>query len=775
VSVPQGNEHKPEAAELFFASLHAFHDRPISCEIVADQAAIAFQIWVPASLRSYVEAQLYAQYSDCRIEAQPDAIFLPVGQPTRMAYLTLASPGIMPIQTCHNLISDPLAAITAALSGLAAGEYLCIQIMAAGRPDGWQAGGYRYVDLVQAGQVAAHPGKNWLVSGVSAGLAGIGPAMVATALGREGTTSLANPTSAQRAEIAAIQSKVDQTGFRVAIRLIGSADDLGRIEQRLQAIAAAFQPFSVGDLNCFTLRRSTEGLSLAQQRAMPDRYSFTLTADELASIFHLPSAAVTAPGILWSRSKEAEPPAGLPREQADLFAQTRFRGQAVSFGIYPDDRLRHVYIVGKSGSGKSTAMKHLIIADMMTGRGCAVLDPHGDLYGDVLDLVPKQRVPDVVLLDPSDQDYPASLNVLEVKDPTHKTLVASALVDIFKRYFAYSWGPRLEYILRNCILTLLEVPNSTLLGIPRLLSDDGYRRWMVAQVQDPVLRDFWLREFAQMQTNPRLVTEAISPVQNKVGQFLSVPLVRHLVAQPKSTIDIDQILATGKILLVNLAKGKIGEDNAALLGAMLTARIQFAATSRVTLPMTERHLFTLYADEFQNFATSTFATLLSESRKYGLALVLAHQYTAQLPEDVRDAIFGNVGTIVAFAVGQADARVLAREFSPVYEDKDLIDQPGHDLVIKLMIRGAVSRPFSAVSLPPPHDVAGNRAQVIASSHAQYTRPVAVVQERIKTWSERVYRGFRQEAERQQPQKQEAKQQPPLLAPPATLAPAPSAA
>jgi hypothetical protein len=359
--------------------------------------------------------------------------------------------------------------------------------------------------------------------------------------------------------------------------------------------------------------------------------------------------------------------------------------------------------------------------------------------------------------------------------------------------------------LRNCILTLLEVPNSTLLGIPRLLSDDGYRRWLVAQVQDPVLRDFWLREFTQMQTNPRLVTEAISPVQNKVGQFLSTPLVRHLVAQPRSTIDIDQILATNKILLVNLAKGRIGEDNASLLGAMLTARIQFAAMSRVALPMAERHLFTLYADEFQNFATSTFATLLSESRKYGLALVLAHQYTAQLPDDVREAVFGNVGTLLAFSVGPSDARFLAREFGPVYEEKDLIEQASHHLAIKLMIRGSASRPFSAVGLPPVLAATSGRDQVIASSRSQYTRPVAVVQERIKTWSERVYRGFRQEAERQhaekhenerrqpgqqelkcqQPQKGEAERQhvekqeatkpSPPLQPPAIPAPAPSVA
>ena len=294
------------------------------------------------------------------------------------------------------------------------------------------------------------------------GLAGIGHSTIRAALGRTPEAVITSPTSAQRAEVTAIQSKIEKTGFRVAIRLVGIGPEAKSIEQRLQAVAAAFQQFTSGDRNGFVLRRTTEHLSSAELRVMPRGHTFTLTPDELASIYHLPSVAVTTPGIVWSTSKEAEPPPTLPSDQVDLFAQIRFHGASHTFGLLPEDRIRHVYIVGRAGSGKTTVMKHLIAADMQAGRGCAVLDPHGDLYGDVLDLVPKQRVPDVVLLDPSDQDYPASLNVLEVKDPSHKTLVASALVDILKRYFAYTWGPRLEYILRNSILTLLEVPNHCL-------------------------------------------------------------------------------------------------------------------------------------------------------------------------------------------------------------------------------------------------------------------------------------------------------------------------
>ena len=376
------------------------------------------------------------------------------------------------------------------------------------------------------------------------------------------------------------------------------------------------------------------------------------------------------------------------------------------------DRFRHLYMVGKAGTGKSTLLKNLIIQDIRQGHGLAVLDPHGDLYDELLDFIPPNRIKDVVLLDPGDQEYPVSLNPLELPDPTQRAQVASALVDILKRSFENSWGPRLEYILRTCILTLLEVPNSTIMGIPRLLSDDGYRAWVVEQVQDPVLRAFWLREYAAMLTNPRLVTEAISPVQNKVGQFLSAPLLRHVLAQPKSTINIQEIMDSGKILLVNLSKGRIGEDSSSLLGAMIISSLHFAAMRRVALPEAERRPFFVYADEFQSFATSTFAGILSEARKYRLGLILAHQYIAQLPEGVRDAVFGNVGTLISFTVGTDDARYLAREFAPALTAEDLANMERYQMAMRLMVNGTVTPAFTAAGFPPVGDKTGSREKVI---------------------------------------------------------------
>jgi hypothetical protein len=463
-------------------------------------------------------------------------------------------------------------------------------------------------------------------------------------------------------------------------------------------------------------------------------------------LWHLPGQECAVSGITWATTRRAEPPAVLPASQCATIARTAFRTDSRLFGIQEADRFRHLYIVGKAGTGKSTLIRNMVIQDIRRGYGLALLDPHGDLYEDLLDCIPAERLKDVVLLDPGDQDYPVSLNVLELPDPNQKAQVASALVDILKRSFEHSWGPRLEYILRNCILTLLEVPNSTIMGIPRLLSDEGYRAWVVAKVQDPVMCFFWRREFAGMLTNPRLVTEAISPVQNKVGQFLSAPLLRHILAQPKSTIDIPDIMETAKILLVNLAKGRIGEDSSALLGAMILSSFHFAAMRRVAQPETERKPFFLYADEFQSFATSTFASILSEARKYRLGLILAHQYISQLPEDVRDAIFGNVGSLVAFTVGPDDARFLAREFEPALTAEDLMNLDRYYMAVRLMVDGTATPAFSAVGLPPVEERTGLREKAIAASRARYAREVAVVEAKIKTWSERMYRVSRQVGE-----------------------------
>ncbi|MFA5070110.1 MAG: type IV secretion system DNA-binding domain-containing protein [Patescibacteria group bacterium] len=414
------------------------------------------------------------------------------------------------------------------------------------------------------------------------------------------------------------------------------------------------------------------------------------------------------------------------------FGLTNFRNLRRKFGIKTDDRRRHMYLIGKTGMGKSTVIENMIIDDIKKGKGVALIDPLGDLVEKVIDFIPSYRVNDVVYFNPSDLDYPIAFNVLESIDPTHHHLITSGLIAVFKKIWVDSWGPRLEYVLRNTILALLEYPGSTLLGVTRLLVDKDYRRKVVSRLTDPIVKAFWLDEYSAYSNQFR--TEAISPIQNKVGQFLSSSVIRNIVGQSKSTIDMREIMDNGKILLMNLAKGRIGEDNSSLLGAMMVTKIQLAAMSRVDTPEEQRRDFYLYVDEFQNFATESFATILSEARKYRLNLTIAHQYIEQLDEKVAAAVFGNVGTLVVFRVGAADAEFLLKEFEPIFTETDLVNLTKFEIYLKLMIDGVSSDPFSALTLPPLHEQENNHEKIILVSRERYTKPRKEVEEKITRWS-----------------------------------------
>ena len=387
------------------------------------------------------------------------------------------------------------------------------------------------------------------------------------------------------------------------------------------------------------------------------------------------------------------------------------------------DRRRHVYIIGKTGTGKSTLIANMAISDIRNGQGCAIIDPHGDLAELLLSFVPSFRVNDVIYLNPSDTDHPFHLNPLEITNPAQKELVASGIVAIFHKLYAHSWGPRLEYILRNTILTLLETPNPTLLQVPSLLTDPVFRRELVSKLNDKVLANFWLNEFDQMP--PRLKSESISPILNKVGQFISSPMIRNIVGSYKSTFSFEMAMNQGKIVILNLSQGRLGEDNASLLGAMAITKMQLAAMSRVTVAEEDRRDFYLYVDEFQNFATTSFIKILSESRKYRLNLILANQYTAQTPEEVRSAIFGNIGTLISFLVGAEDTRYLAREFAERFKEEDLLSLGNYQMLIKLTIDAVTSTPFVAQSLPLPNSQTQNKDKVIRISKERYGKKAEI--------------------------------------------------
>jgi len=424
------------------------------------------------------------------------------------------------------------------------------------------------------------------------------------------------------------------------------------------------------------------------------------------------------------------------QQEINVFAKTNFRNKEVPFGIKSDDRRRHMYIIGKTGMGKTTLMENMVIQDIRNGHGVAFLDPHGDSVQRILDSVPSSRVNDVIYFNPADMEHPIAFNILEAVDSKYKHLVASGLMGVFTKIWANLWSARMEYILNNTILALLDSPGNTLLGITRMYVDKKYRKKIVDNIKDPMVRAFWVEEFANY--NEKYRTEAIAPIQNKVGQFLSSGIIRNIVGQSRSTIDLREIMDNQKILIMDLSKGRVGEDNSALLGAMLVTKLQLAAMSRTDIPEEDRKDFYLYVDEFQNFATESFATILSEARKYRLCLIVGHQYIAQLEQDkntkVRDAIFGNVGTMVIFRIGAADAEFLETEFEPVFIPNDLVNLPKYNIILKLMINGATSEPFSAVSIPPSPDYfTANAEKVIKVSRERYANPVLEVEEKISRW------------------------------------------
>ncbi|MFA5086814.1 MAG: CxxC-x17-CxxC domain-containing protein [Candidatus Paceibacterota bacterium] len=412
-----------------------------------------------------------------------------------------------------------------------------------------------------------------------------------------------------------------------------------------------------------------------------------------------------------------------------FFGKTTFRGEQRKFGIKVDDKRRHVYVIGKTGMGKTELLKNMIVQDIRNGNGVGFIDPHGDAAEEILDFIPEERIKDVVYFNPADLDNPIAFNIMEDVDPAYRHLIAGGLMAVFKKIWPDVWSSRMEYILNNTILALLEMPDSTLLGINRMLSDVEWRAQIVEKLQDPVIKAFWTKEFARY--TQRYEVEATAAIQNKIGQFTSAPIVRNIIGQEHSTIDMRKIMDSKKILIVNLSKGRVGEESSRLLGALLITKLQLAAMSRVDIPEKDRNDFILYIDEFQNFSTDSFAAILSEARKYRLSLVLAHQYITQMEEKVRDAVFGNVGTMLSFRVGADDAEFLEREFTPEFTVQDLVNLPKQNIFVKLAIDGVTSRPFSAETLPPvKHLDISFRKEIINASNATYSTAIKTVEEKI---------------------------------------------
>ncbi|PJE59776.1 MAG: hypothetical protein COU85_01795 [Candidatus Portnoybacteria bacterium CG10_big_fil_rev_8_21_14_0_10_44_7] len=427
----------------------------------------------------------------------------------------------------------------------------------------------------------------------------------------------------------------------------------------------------------------------------------------------------------------------MAEEPIIFFAKTNFRNEEKNFGIKAVDRRRHMYVVGKTGMGKTTMIQNMAIQDIKNGHGLAVVDPHGEFAEELLDHVPAGRINDVIYFNPADLEWPIAFNAIEKVSLKDREIVVSGLMAIFKKIWPDVWSARMEYILNNTLWALIERPGTTLLGINRMLADKDYRDKIISSLTDPATKAYWLNEFNKYPD--RFREEAVAPIQNKVGQFISSPLIRNIIGQTRSSIDMRQVMDGGKILILNLSKGKIGEEASRLLGALFITKLQLAAMSRVDVPESDRKDFYLYVDEFQNFATDSFANILSEARKYRLSLILAHQYIRQLITNestkVKDAVFGNVGTMISFRVGAEDAEFLEKEFFPEFNAQDFVNLSFANIYIKLTIDGVTSRPFSALTLPPiPTLEKTEREKIMRVSRERYGRPRQEVEEKIARWS-----------------------------------------
>ncbi|MDQ3123655.1 MAG: type IV secretory system conjugative DNA transfer family protein, partial [bacterium] len=684
LEIPRTNDKKELAAEQMLASLHGIlrskrelrsdgtMQDHISMEMVATGQRIRFYIWTPKALQPFVEGQIYAQYPTVQIhEQEEDYAARKLTQDViYTSELVLTDHETIPIKTFPSFEVDPLAAITATLAKLdEPDEEAWIQILARPISDDWHKRGSKMIRRIQAG--------GGLLAGGSVALMGQALGALVKPPEPSGGTAPAELSERDKSRIRAIEEKGTKLGYQVKIRIVyaGSRENLAKL--RMQAIQGAFKQFNTTNLNGFQGKGasfSTDKLAEYQTRFFIDS-GYIFNIEELASLFHLPHTSVETPNIVWATSKTAEPPSNIPVIQdgnertLSLFGVTNFRGTNTVFGAHRSDRGRHIYVIGQTGTGKTGLLELLTMSDIFYDEGFCVIDPHGDYAQNMLRFIPKRRLKDVIYFNPSDTEFPIGFNPLEVTDPTLKNHISSELVGVLKRMFE-SWGPRLEYILRYTILALLDYPNATMLDITRMLTEKQFRNDVIKHISDPVVRTFWTTEFASW--NDKFAAEAVAPVLNKVGAFVANPMIRNIVGQTKSTFNIRKHMDDGKILIVNLSRGLVGEDNAAILGALMVTKIQLAAMSRANVPMDARKPFYLYVDEFQNFATDSFSVILSEARKYGLNLTVANQYVSQMEPVVRDAVFGNVGSMVCFRVGADDATFLSKYFMPQFEPGDIM-------------------------------------------------------------------------------------------------------
>ncbi len=677
----------------------------ICLEIVNLNQTTFFIIACPERLEHLVRAQIAAQYPTALITPMKDYLpdWLNYGQPA-IGQLALTGPSNLSLNSTLDDKVDQMASILGSLARVPAGQAAIIQICLFAAPKNWQKSVRSSLETVTPA-TATDPAK-----------------------------SKPSPYKS------IIEKKLLFQAFSCDIRLAAITPDQATSKQLLSQLAASFGTYSLSEGNSLALKKHKFSGSLTKLRQMmldrsakySNQYQY-LNYGEIAAMYHLPGVLL-APikGIAWGKTLKGEAPTNLPVDEGipdsekhlyNFFAKTEYKNHLAVFGMKKGiDRLRHTYILGKSGTGKSTLIGRMAINDIQHGEGVAFVDPHGDAAEVLLEYIPESRINDVAYLDPSVPGISFWMNPLYVKNPTQGEMVASSIVSIFSKLYGNSWGPRLEYILRNTLLTLVYKPETTLADVPRILTNKDFReKECLIHVTDPILVNFWRDEYDKY--SEKFQTEAIAPILNKVGQFVTSPTIRDIINHPKSTVDFEDMMNAGKIIILNLPQGKIGEDNAALLGAMFISQIQIAAMNRAHIKEEERREFFLYVDEFQNFATSSFVKILSEARKYKLGLVLANQYIAQLPEEIQNAIFGNVGTVMSYVVGASDADRIMKELNNLYTADDLVGLGKYQLAMKMSVDSQMTQPFSSYGLPLPDTRTHQKEKVLEATYEKYYRKI----------------------------------------------------
>ncbi|MFH1012234.1 MAG: type IV secretory system conjugative DNA transfer family protein [Candidatus Peregrinibacteria bacterium] len=716
VIVPQGEQANPKKEHLFEQILvnlqNTVKGKVISLEYFGFEQYTYCYVVVPDDLLETIEGLLYTTFPDCEIRPTKDYTvgFRPQSQGLAGTTLGFKFFDIYPFKLYDEYTEDSQSNLFSVISKIAAGEQVWVQLVI--RPKNESAAYHfkrtwamRFARIRQIFHV-----RDWF-----------------RARGEESMSKKRKKFS---------QEKYKLKPYDVAMRLGYVAKDREIAHRKLNAIVNSFYQFNHTDVQEFRAGHVVMGPAFAElyrKRSISGHH--LMGTKELSTIYHYPNSDYT-PHIVHVLARKSEPPQDLPTgggPDISMFGTTNYHNNFVDFGIKRDDRRRHLYTVGKSGSGKSKLLELLIHDDLRNGHGVGVLDPHGDLIDNLLPYIPEDRLDDVILFDPGDTEFPIAFNPLEHVDEAYKMQVTLGFIDIFKKLFGTGWTDRMEHVLRYTTLALLDSPNTTVLSILKMLTDKNYRQKIISRIQDAVVKNFWVSEFAAW--SEKFDAEAITPLLNKVGQLVSTNMIRNMVGQPESKFNLRDVMDNRKILLMKVSKGLLGEENSEILGGMIITKIYQAAMQRADIRETERRDFYFYIDEFQNFATDTFAEILSEARKYHLCLTLAHQYMGQLLEIVRKTVFGNVGSIINFRVGSDDARVLTEEYTPIFKDRDIINLGVREFYIKMSVNGEIREAFSARTLDVPSPTNDMTDYIVEQSRKKYCSPKKDVEKVLSKWDE----------------------------------------